>query len=134
MKLVYVTPLLKKPTLCPDDLNNYRPVSLVSFLSKLVERVVCKQLANLLIKCHLYVPVQSAYRLNHFTEMTLLKVVNNILVQIDNGDATVLALLDQSATFDTIDHSVLLNRLNACFGISSCALSYWFTSYLSNRS
>jgi len=132
MKLAFVTPLLKKPTLCPDDLSNYRPVSLLSFLSKLVERVVCRQLANHLFKCDLYVPVQSAYRPHHSTETALLKVVNDLLVSIDNGDAAVLALLDQSAAFDTIDHSILLNRLNACFGVSGSVLS-WFTSYLSCR-
>jgi hypothetical protein len=133
IKLFYVNPLLKNPTLCPDDLNNYHPVSLLSFLSNLVERVVCKQLANHLFKCNLHVPVQSAYRPNHSTETALLKVVNDILVAIDNGDASVLALLDQSAAFDTIDHSILLNRLNACFGITGCVFS-WFTSYLSHRS
>ena len=132
MKLAFVTPLLKKPTLCPDDLNNFRPVSLLSFLSKLVERVVCKQLATHLVKCNLYVPVQSAYRPDHSTETALLKVVNDLLISIDNGDAAVLALLDQSAAFDTIDHSILLNRLNTCFGISGSVLS-WFTSYLSHR-
>jgi len=132
MKLAFVTPLLKKPTLCSDDLNNYRPVSLLSFLSKLVERVVCKQLAMHLINCNLYVPVQSAYRPDHSTETALLKVVNDLLVSIDNGEAAVLALLDQSAAFDTIDHFILLNRLSACFGISGSVLS-WFASYLSHR-
>jgi hypothetical protein len=133
MKLAYVTPLLKKPTLCPDDLKNYRPVSFLSFLSKLVERVVFKQLANHLIKCNLYVPVQSAYIPNQSNETALMKVVNDILVAIENGDGTDLAILDQSAAFDTIDYSILLNRLNACFGITGCVLS-WFTSYLSHRS
>jgi Reverse transcriptase (RNA-dependent DNA polymerase) len=78
------------------------------------------------------VPVQSAYRPHHSTETALLKVVNDLLISIDNGDAAVLALLDQSAAFDTIDHSILLNRLNACFGVSGSVLS-WFTSCLSRR-
>ena len=85
MKLAFFPlPLLKKPTLCPDDLNNFRPVSLLSFLSKLVERVVCRRLATHLFKCNLSVPVQSA----------LLKVVNDLLISMDNGDAAVPALLD----------------------------------------
>jgi hypothetical protein len=83
---------------------------------------VCRQLTNHLFKCDLYVPVQSAYRPHHSTETALLKVVNDLLVSIDNGDAAVLALLDQSAAFDTIDRSILLNRLNACFGVSETRL------------
>ena len=77
-------------------------------------------------------PVQSAYRPNHSTKTALLKVVNDILVAIDKGDATVLAILDQSAAFDTIDHSILINRLITCFGITDCVLP-WFSSYLSHR-
>ena len=93
---------------------------------------MCKQLLKHLIKCSLYVPVQSAYRPNHSTKTALLKVVNEILVAIDKGDATVLAILDQSAAFDTIDHSILINRLITCFGITDCVLP-WFSSYLSHR-
>ena len=77
-------------------------------------------------------PVQSAYRPNHSTETALLKIRNDLLVSIDNGDSAVLALLFQSAAFDIIDHSILLTRLNTCFGISGSVLS-WFTSYLSHR-
>ena len=132
MKIAYVTPILKKPSLCPEDLNNYRPVSLLSFLSKLVERVICRQLTSHLIKCNLYVPVQSAYRSDHSTETALLKVVNDLLIALDDGDATVLTLLDQSAAFDTVDHGILLHRLSALFGLSGSVLS-WFESYLTGR-
>ena len=68
MKIACVTPLLKKLSLCPADLNNYWPVSLLSFLFKLVERVVCRQLTKHLTECNLYDPVQSDYRPNHSTE------------------------------------------------------------------
>ena len=132
MKLAFVTPLLKKPNFPIDDLNNYRPVSLLSFLSKLIERVVARQLSKHLADCNLYVPVQSAYRPNHSTETALLKVVNDLLVAVDHGDAAVLALLDQSAAFDTIDHAILLKRLRCCFGVSDAVYS-WFESYLSGR-
>ena len=132
MKLAFVTPLLKKPNLPLDDLNNYRPVSLLSFLSKLVERVVAKQLSKHLSACNLYVPVQSAYRPNHSTETALLKVVNDLLLAVDSGDAGVLALLDQSAAFYTIDYTFLLNQIRCCFGLSGAVFS-WFKSYLSGR-
>jgi hypothetical protein len=133
MKLALVTPLLKKASLSPENLDNYRPVSNLSFLSKLVERVVVRQLCFHLESSGLYVPVQSAYRPNHSTETALLKILNDLLLVADRGDAAILALLDQSAAFDTIDHEILLDRVNLRFGISDLALS-WLRSYLTNRS
>lgn len=118
MKLAHLIPLLKKPSLCPDYLNNYRPVSLLSFLSKLVERLVGKQLTAHLTQHNLFVSVQLAYQQNHFTETTLLKVVKDLLFAIDGGNAAVLTLMDESVAFDTVDHANLLSRLTALFGIS----------------
>ena len=80
----------------------------------------------------LFVSVQSAYRAAHSTETALLKVLNDILSSVDNGNAVILALLDQSTAFDTIDHSILLDRLSDRFGVSGLALA-WFTSYLNGR-
>ena len=132
MKLALVTPLLKKPTLSPEELDNYRPVSNLSFLSKLIERAVVKQLVSHLCDFNLFVPVQSAYRAHHSTETALIRVMNDLLVAVDEGDAVILTLLDQSAAFDTIDHLVLLERLKVRFGVDGAALR-WFESYLSDR-
>lgn len=132
MKLALITPLLKKHGLDSDVLSNYRPVSLLSFLSKLLERVAAKQLVAYLESQSLFASVQSAYRAAHSTETALLKVLNDLLTSVDNGDAVILALLDQSAAFDTIDHGILLDRLSARFGVSGLALT-WFTSYLDKR-
>ena len=132
MKIAFITPLLKKPSLCPDDLSNYRPVSNLSFLSKLVERVAVKQLTAHLNFFDLFAPVQSAYRRHHSPETALLRVVNDMRMAVDAGDAVLLSLLDQSAAFDTIDHSTLLNRLSVRYGVTGVALS-WFSSYLSDR-
>ncbi len=110
MKLAFISPLLKKLGLDPDVLGNYRPVSAPSFISKLLERVVAKQLIEHLDTQSLYVPVQSAYRSFHTTETALLKVLNDILSSIDHGDSVILVLLDQSAAFDLIDHEILLKR------------------------
>ena len=110
-------------------LSNYRPVSLLSFLSKLLERVVAKQLVSHLESQSLFVSVQSAYRATHSTETVLLKVLNDILSSVDNGNAVILTLLDQRAAFDTIDHGFLPDHLSARFGVSGLALA-WFTSYL----
>jgi hypothetical protein len=71
---------------------------------------------------------QSAYKQFHSTETALLKVHNDINLNIDNGKVTALTLLDLSAAFDTIDHNILITCLPNWYGISGTALS-WFTSY-----
>ena len=75
---------------------------------------------------------QSAYKQFHSTETALLKVHNDINLNIDNGNVTALTLLDLSAAFDTIVHNILITRLSTWYGISGTALS-WFTSYLTDR-
>ena len=76
---------------------------------------------------------QSAYKKYHSTETALLRVFNDILCDLDNRKMTLLALLDLSAAFDTLDHAILLKRLELSFGIKGSALS-WFKSYLATRS
>ena len=76
--------------------------------------------------------LQSAYPLGHSTETALLQIVNDLLAALDANHISLLSLLDLSAAFDTIDHSVLLSRFHHTFGISGTALS-WFQSYLSDR-
>jgi hypothetical protein len=83
MKLALITPLLKKNDLDPDVLSNYRPVSNLSFLSKLLERLAAKQLLNHLELLSLFVPLQSAYRAAHSTEIAFLKVLNDLLLTVD---------------------------------------------------
>ena len=80
---------------------------------------------------NLYSSVQSAYRERHSTETALLKVQSDILTALDSESGAVLLMLDLSAAFDTIDHGILLSRLNGLYGISGDALD-WFKSYLSN--
>ena len=131
-KTAIVKPLLKKASLDQNILKNYRPVSNLSFISKIIEKIVLKQLFEYLNSHSLLSPNQSAYRPCHSTETALLKVTNDILLALDNGDVSVLTLLDLSAAFDTVDHEILFNRLKLHFGISGAVLS-WFQSYLSNR-
>jgi len=107
-------------------------VSHLTFISKLVETVVAKQLHYL--NCNNLLPVfQSAYRQNQSTETALLKVMIGILLNMNNQRVTLLILLDLSAAFDTVDHDTMLRRLEYSFGIRGNALS-WFASYLSGSS
>ena len=131
-KQALVTPLIKKKTLCSNEFKNYRPISNLSFLSKILEKIVAKRV-NAHIEEHLLSNhVQSAYTRFHFTETDLLKIHNDIICNMVNGKVTALTLLDLSAAFDTIDHSTLLERLHAHFGISGTVFQ-WFKTYISNR-
>ena len=129
-KTAIVKPLLKKPSLDRNILKNYRPViSNLPFLSKILEKVVLHKLLAHLQENNLCNPFQSAYRTGHSTETTLLHVVNDLLNTMDEDKISVLLLLDLSAAFDTIDHQILLSRLETVFSIHSTVLQ-WFRSYL----
>ena len=131
LKLALITPLLKKVLLDPEVLKTFRPVSNLTYLSKIIERVVVVRLNQHLTKNGLHEVLQSAYKQNHSTETALLKVQNDLLMAIDTYGEAVLILLDLSAAFDTIDHTILLQRLHE-LGIRDAALD-WFKSYLSQR-
>ena len=131
-KTAYVTPLLKKPNLDRNLLKNYRPVSNLSFISKLIEKVVAKQLNNYIDSEGLSNVNQSTYRRLHSTESALLKIQNDIAPSMDSGKAVALTLLDLSAAFDTINHDILFNSLRDWFGVDGTVLR-WIKSYLSNR-
>ena len=131
-KKAVVKPLLKKSSLDPNELKNYRPVSNLPFLSKILEKIVLSQLLSHLNHYKLLSPVQSAYRPHHSTETALLRMVNDILAALDQGKIATLALMDLSAAFDTIDHEILIQRLCNVFGLRDTVLSF-IKSYLSNR-
>ena len=93
-KETIVKPLLKKPSLDPNSLKNYRPISSLSFLSKVTEKIVLSQLSAYLNANNLFPTSQSAYRPGHSTETALLNMMNDIVHALDNGDVTVITLLD----------------------------------------
>ena len=103
-----------------------------TFLSKLTEKAAATQVVDYLTTHHLFPKTQSAYRRHHSTETALLKVKNDILLNMNQQHLTLLVLLDLSSAFDTVDHTILLTRLQSDFGICGPPLS-WFESYLSNR-
>ena len=127
-----IRPLIKKPDLDANVLKNYRPVSNLPYISKILEKVVDARLESHLSSNSLHEVHQSAYRKFHSTETALLKVQNDILNSLDQNDVTILVMLDLSAAFDTIDHTTLLYRLEHHFGIAGKPLE-WVTSYLNDR-
>ena len=131
-KEAHVTPLLNKSHLPVNNRKNYRLVSNLSFISKIIEKVVSNRLQAHINSNKLNNPMQSAYRKFHSTGTALLRVHNDISVYLDKGHVTALTLLDLLAAFDTIDHNTLTNRLAEWYGVSGMALA-WFKSYLCGR-
>ena len=133
MKEALLRPLLKNLNLDHHQFKSFRPVSNLSFVSKLLERAVCDQLLEHVMKMGKLEDLQSAYRSGHSTETALLKVKTDILDAMDKQRVTCLIILDLSAAFDTVLHKLLLNWLKYWFGITGSALS-WIKSYLTQRS
>ena len=131
-KHAIVRPLLKKDNLDPDELKNYRPVSNLHLISKIIEKLVVQRLEDHLCKYSLFDPLQSAYRSGHSTETTLVKINNDIVSSLDGGQCVILASLDLSSAFDTVDHAIFLRRLQDMYGICN-TFQKWFDSYLTNR-
>ena len=127
-----VTPVLKKRCLEHNDLNNYRPISNLCFIAKILEKHVLSQVSSYLNSHNLYNTCQSAYCPGHSTETALLKVANDLFLSLNKGSISVLALLDFSSAFDTIDHPILVHCLHTDFGFTDTVLQ-WFSSYLTDR-
>ena len=132
-KLAQVTPLLKKTSLDEDDPANYRPISNLNTISKVIERLALARFLPHVAASGNFSPLQSAYRKHHSTETALLKILGNLYRIIDEKKTAVLIGLDLSAAFDTIDHNILMERLHSVFGVSDVALK-WIGTYLQGRS
>ena len=113
-------------------MNNYRPISNIPFISKLMEKVAVSRVVEHLSNNNLMEEYQSAYRADHSTETALLKVHHDISSALDESHDVALVILDLSAAFDTIDQCQLLSLLNAEFGVHAKALS-WLETYLEAR-
>ena len=127
LKQAVLSPLRKKPLLDHELYPNFRPVSNLEFISKAIEIASLIIHENGLQEC-----LQSAFKEHHSCETALVRVQNDILRSVDDNHCVILLLLDMSAAFDTVDHSILLKRLQSRYGISGSALA-WFYSYLKDR-
>ena len=106
---------MKKPSLDPSIISNCRPISNLSFLSKILEKAIYLQLSKFLLSNNLFPSTQSGFRPSHSTETCLLKLSNDTLLASDSGKFSLLLSLDSSSAVDTVDHSLLLQHLNSWY-------------------
>ena len=134
LKCGVLAPLIKSMDSTTDfeALSNYRPVTNLEILGKLIERVVESRIDVHMDKNGLHSPNHYAYKANHSTELLLTKVSNDLLLACDNKTPTLVMFLDLSAAFDTVDQDRLLQILHDDVGVRDVALK-WFESYLRGR-
>ena len=131
VKLAHITPLIKGSSLDHSNFKNYRPISNLSFIGKLIERVVLRLNDHLRLN-NLNIPFQSAYKQGHSTETLLICIVNDLLIASSENKATIVMLLDLSAAFDTVDHNKLINIIKHKIGVTGHALK-WLKSFITGR-
>ena len=129
-KVAKLTPLYKKGSI--TDPCNYRPISLLPLISKVIEKVIHDQTSTFLNSKNLLYNYQSGFRKKHSADFCLSYLNDKILKGFDRGTMTGMILIDLQKAFDTIDHDVLLQKLCA-IGFSKHTAN-WFKSYLCNRS
>ena len=114
-----------------NDSNNYRPISVLPILSKILEKHVASSLPVFLSKNNLLYELQSAFRSGHSTETALIRLTDQILKNMDNDEVTSLVFIDLRKAFDVIDHELLSKKLSI-YGATPSSVA-WFKSYLSER-
>lgn len=128
-KKANVVPIPKKSV--TSELKDFRPISILPFLSKVLERVVYRQLSQFLQSHSLLNSFQSGFRSAHSTSTALIKITDDIRLAMDGKQLTLLTLLDFSNAFNCVDHSILLAILRSLnISLSVCD---WFRSYLCGR-
>ena len=128
-KSANITPVLKKGR--KEDVNNYRPISVLPIVAKVFERIVHKQLYEYLERNQILHPDQSGYRPKHSTLDALLKATDNWRWALDSNELVGAVFIDLSMAFDSIDHELLLSKLES-YGIREDSL-HWFKNYLTGR-
>ena len=130
-KQAVVKPLIKKAGLEPE-FKNYRPVSNLNMISKVLEKCAIRQILDYVELNQLIPKYQSSYRRFHSTETSLIRYVNDLLLNMENQKVTMVVMLDLSAAFDTVDHAIISDILEKDFGMLA-PVRNWILSYLSGR-
>ena len=129
LKIAKVTPVFK--TGDRRDFSNYRPISVLPCFSKILEKLIYKRLFNFLSNFHILYDQQFGFRSKHSTDMALIQLVDNLSNSLSEKLHSVGVFIDLSKAFDTIDHTILLSKLEH-YGVRGIA-HQWFANYLSNR-
>ena len=115
-----------------EDSSNYRPISILTIVSKVIETYVTKHVFAYLIKYKLLHEAQSGFRKHHFCQTALIKLINDWLSHIDKGNIVGAIFVELKKAFDIVDHEMLLQKL-ALYSVRGTSLR-WFESYRSDRS
>ena len=126
LKIAKVISLHKKDD--PTDINNYRPISLLPSISKVLEKIVLDQIKSYFTSHNLLYNNQYGFRSHHSTELATMHLMDRIITSMDEGLVPLNIFLDLSKAFDTLDHTILLGKLNY-YGISNTELLF-FENYL----
>ena len=129
LKIAKVIPIYKKGD--PQLFENYRPISLLPTISKVLENIIHKQLSSYFDEYGLFFPNQYGFRPKHSTEYAALELIDRIINEMDKNEIPIDIFLDLSKAFDTIDHTILLHKLTY-YGLEDSTLRL-FESYLKNR-
>ena len=129
MKIARVTPIYKKGS--KNDVNNYRPISVLRIFSKILEKCIYNRLIYFINRYNILLKNQYGFRQGHSTSTAILNLINNINKAIDNKEYAITVFIDLTKAFDVIDHSILLYKLNH-YGIRGKPLQL-LLSYLTDR-
>lgn len=130
LKIAKVVPLHKSNS--KQEVSNYRPISVLSCISKVYEKIIHKRLYKYLELNNILDPLQFGFKPKNSTIHAITKLTQDILIGLENKDTTLAVFCDLSKAFDTLDHSILLNKLYK-YGVRGITLNL-FESYLNNRS
>ena len=129
LKLAKVVPIFKAGA--SNKITNYRPISVLSFFSKVFEKIIYNHLIDFMNHNDILYGYQFGFRKGHSTQQAIITLVNKIISCLDNGDLVIGVFLDLKKAFDTVDHKILLKILYT-YGVRDVALKL-LESYLSDR-